>query len=198
MKRILPAVFAFLLCFAGGMAMGPKRDDSAGRVALQTQLPGGGPLEAGMKKTYDDWVRQGKEREKLESDLATIRGEIDRLKADDAAMEKVLAAIRQAEQDIKKIDAELDKVEKEIVELDLKGLSAARERMAVARKKVDDAVAAMPVGADGRVAEKDFAKRLEWVKTYRKIKEDYDKEIAVFNAELKKRTTKSGGEGGKP
>ena len=176
--------------------MGPKRDDSAGRAALQAQWPGGGPLEAGMKKSYDDWVRQGKEREKLESDLAAIRGEIERLKADDAAMSGVEDEIRKAEQEIKKSDDELSQVEKKLADLNLKGLGEARDRKDQARKKVDDVVTAMAVGADGRVGEKDFSKRLEWVKTFRKAKEEYDKEAAAFAAEVKKRSDALGGEGG--
>ena len=178
------------------MAFGPRHDDSAGKAALQAQWPGGGPQEAGMKQSYGDWVRKGKERERLESDLAAIRGEIERLKADDEAMSKVDGEIKKAEQEIKKSDDELSQVEKKLADLNLKGLGEARDRKDLARKKVDDVVATLAAGADGRVAEKDFAKRLEWVKAFRKAKEEYDKEAASFAAEVKQRADALGGEGG--
>lgn len=149
-----------------------------------------------MKQSYGDWVRKGKERERLESDLAAIRGEIERLKADDEAMSKVDGEIKKAEQEIKKSDDELSQVEKKLADLNLKGLGEARDRKDLARKKVDDVVATLAAGADGRVAEKDFAKRLEWVKAFRKAKEEYDKEAASFAAEVKQRADALGGEGG--
>ena len=103
---------------------------------------------------------------------------------------------KKAEQEIKKSDDELSQVEKKLADLNLKGLGEARDRKNQARKKVDDVVAAMAAGPDGKVGEKDFAKRLEWVKAFRTAKDAYDKEAAAFAAEVKKRADALGGEGG--
>lgn len=167
MRRYLPAIPAFLLCFAGGMAMGPKPDHSAAAVAAIAQVPGG------LIEGYAAWKDECKKIAEQEKSMEETRAAIRTLEAEGVTLAAVGKMLEDAASELAGRDGELAEIRKAGDDPALAELKNQRQVLAKAREKFEQVIGQMAKGPDGRPVEKDFSKRLAWKKAFDAAQSEY-------------------------
>ena len=160
MKRFLPTIPVFLLCFAGGLAMGPKPDHSAAAVAAVAQVPGG------LIRGYAAWKDGCKKIEEQEKSMAGTREAISKLEAEGATLEAVQKLLEAAAAELAKQNSELTEIRKAGDDPARAELKNRHQELGSARAKLEQVIGQMAKDPAGRPVEKDFSKRLAWKKSF--------------------------------